>query len=453
MHYSGAFPYFVRHIVISRWRMPMLSALLATLLCCPPLIAAPDTAQQVSKTPPPTSTRQLDPLTAPEPEKDLQALSAVIDRYEQAIDEQEAIGGAYDLQLSEQLFSLGAAYTTVGRHADAEQVYKDALHISRVNNGIYSLSQAPMLRGIISSLEARNMTLEAGEYLNQLNWLHLKAYGQDDPRLLPILFETASWHLSIYNRSKKSRQDLTHLASAHNLFNTTIGLAKKHHQTFQTLPVQLTEILRAIANTSYQLAMHYTRYQSLPEEDPFARQKWFGYEPSDTDGSLRYNYYKNGRIAHSEIISLAAAENRTAEQAEAYAELGDWYLLFGRKNSAAQSYQQAYELANTSPQKDKLVEYIFGRPLILPVTQTLAAPRYPESTPWAEIEMDINVKGRVNNIKVVNHSDSIDSAEVEKYARANVRPLTFRPRYENGIAVVANAVPLKISMPDFGSNK
>lgn len=52
MHYSGAFPYFVRHIVISRWRMPMLSALLATLLCCPPLIAAPDTAQQVSKTPP-----------------------------------------------------------------------------------------------------------------------------------------------------------------------------------------------------------------------------------------------------------------------------------------------------------------------------------------------------------------------------------------------------------------
>ena len=366
-------------------------------------------------------------------------LSQSIAQYEKSVTEREAIGGAYDIQLSEQFVSLATAYNKAGRHSEAEDAFKSALHINRVNNGIYSLSQEPMLRGIIESLHARGLTTEAGDYLGQLNLLHFKAYGEDDPRLLPILEETGLWHLAIYEQTRKLRQDLPHLSAAHSYFDTAITMAARHHATAQ----QQASLLRLFANTNYQMALHYTRYQSLPEEDLFARQSWSAWEPADTSGRLRYDYYKNGRDALTQTLQFS---NDPGQTAQAYADLGDWYFLFGRRNSATEAYQRAHEIV-TQSDNTQLAEEIFYSPVILPTFRVRTNDEQQELA-WAKVTMDITHKGLATNISVTEHSPASDFTAVENYARENLPHLKFRPRYENGALVTARNVAMTITMPD-----
>ncbi|MDX2348832.1 MAG: tetratricopeptide repeat protein, partial [Porticoccus sp.] len=74
-----------------------------------------------------------------------------IENYQSAIAQQESEAGPYDPALSELSFGLGNTLLYNYRYTEAISAYKRSMHLHRVNDGVYSLSQAPMLRGIIKS--------------------------------------------------------------------------------------------------------------------------------------------------------------------------------------------------------------------------------------------------------------------------------------------------------------
>src|SRR3990172_3854878 len=109
------------------------------------------------------------------------------DQYEDAVRELESSHGFYDPELGKELVGLGLAYRTSGRHGDAIEAFKRSMHVTRVNEGLYTLSQLPVLHLII----AENTELEDWKKLDQnyhyLCWLYRRNFGDNDVRLLPAV--------------------------------------------------------------------------------------------------------------------------------------------------------------------------------------------------------------------------------------------------------------------------
>src|SRR5687768_12872737 len=68
---------------------------------------------------------------------------AELEREIQAIESRE---GPYSAQLIDPLSSMGSIYQEAGEHLLATAAIEQARHIARVNAGLYSLEQAPLLR-------------------------------------------------------------------------------------------------------------------------------------------------------------------------------------------------------------------------------------------------------------------------------------------------------------------
>ena len=80
---------------------------------------------------------------------------------------------------------LGKTLQTSQRYEEAINAYRRSLYLKRVNDGVYSLSQAPMLRGIIESHIKQGQTDAAAENYEQLVWIHLKDVRQQRPQIDP----------------------------------------------------------------------------------------------------------------------------------------------------------------------------------------------------------------------------------------------------------------------------
>ena len=71
--------------------------------------------------------------------------------YRQAIKDLESNQGAYADQLSEYLLSLGLSLQQSGAHQDAIDAFKRGVHLARINDGLYSARQIPLLQREIAS--------------------------------------------------------------------------------------------------------------------------------------------------------------------------------------------------------------------------------------------------------------------------------------------------------------
>ncbi|MAT50655.1 MAG: hypothetical protein CMK32_05675 [Porticoccaceae bacterium] len=302
-------------------------------------------------------------MTAHSPAEQNRQLLAL---YQQQIQAQENLASTYDPALGETLTGMARVLQRTGNHKAALDAYQRALHIARVNDGIYSLSQEPMLRGMIDSFQAQGEVPSIAENYDQLYWLYTKSFGEDDPRLVPLLDEISEWHLTAYSQNP-DKQGLYHLVKSHKLVAGAIEAlsARLGNGTLTVLP-----LLHNLVLTNYYLADHQRRY-------PVARRQGFSFqtansvmaEPLTQDEILVVNSYDNGKRAHEWIISSLYhnPDTRPAELASAMADLGDWYLLFGRTASARKVYAQAWQLAATDPDGATTPQALFGSPRLIPL--------------------------------------------------------------------------------------
>ena len=71
--------------------------------------------------------------------------------YRAAIARLEGERGAYAEGLSEQLLSLGLTLQRDSRHDEALDIFKRGVHLARINHGLYSAEQLPLLQAEIAS--------------------------------------------------------------------------------------------------------------------------------------------------------------------------------------------------------------------------------------------------------------------------------------------------------------
>jgi len=382
---------------------------------------------------------------------DAQDTFNILNNFLNEIEIQEAINGAYDENLAETFYGLGKTLQRLNRHEDAIDAFKHSMHVNRVNHGMHSVTQAPMMQGVIESQKQLGGVVEITKQYYQLLWTYEKFYGADSSELLPLLNEASDWHRDTY-LANKTPAYLSHLLNSLSLTDSAVEISSR---TYGSDNPELITPLKKLALNSYYLAEYYMLYPNdkmySQGEPPINYQ--FLTPITNEHGNKSNNFahndqfgfvsYKSGRYAYLKLIDVLQKSNASiAEQAQAMAGLGDWMLIFNKKDSADRFYRMAWDLLNETGDVSAN-EDLFGAPKLIPNTSYLKSETAQNDSQkldperFVKISFFVSQRGSASNFSVLE-SRPADNNGLIKQARSLWRGFRFRARYENGQAVATS---------------
>ena len=124
-----------------------------------------------------------------------------LDLRRQAIDEMQGSQGIYSPQLQEAYGDLAALYAEVGDFESAIRVYTDALQISRINTGLYSDEQLPIIGSLIES-NSQLSNWEETDDLHELRYhISSRFYELGDLAYLEAAENYGEWKLRLLRQN------------------------------------------------------------------------------------------------------------------------------------------------------------------------------------------------------------------------------------------------------------
>jgi hypothetical protein len=364
--------------------------------------------------------------------------------YRDAIAELESSEGAYGQGLQEQLLSLGLSLQQQGRHEEAIETLKRGVHLARINSGLYSIDQIPLLQTEIASLMARGEFLEADERQSYLYRVQQRGLIQGEVRA-EALMQQARWQRRAYDMGV-GELDFPRLLSMWDLYRLALNdVVEEEGETSLALLVPLNGMLEAQYLISAYQGEHSSNYgENLNER----------YDKNRFSAYRAQSFKKGQAIIHAidDIQQKNNADDRVAN-AESFTRLGDWMFWHGEKEPAIEIYREAFmELAEAENAQAEL-ERLFGAPVPLPsmaAVRPFPDPTDPESANLL-LEFGVSERGRVVDLRRLDEppatdmSDDVDEPLVDNEAVANrfmrqLRRTRFRPRFENGDPVTTEGV-------------
>jgi hypothetical protein len=382
----------------------------------------------------PTAMSQVESLQAePPPDGPVVSQHSLEQPFRDAIAGMERGQGAYAEGLSEQLLSLGLTLQRQGRHGEALDVFKRGVHLARINHGLYSAQQLPLLHAEIASHLATGQLSLADERQQYMYRVQLRSL--DRGSMAGALMQQASWQFSAY-RWGVGGPGFLRLMNMWDLYRLALNdVVSREGETSRDLLPPLYGMLQA----QYLIS----EYNGEDQASGFDSGEGYG-------GSVEYNRfnayrnqsYDRGRAVIQAIYDIGRqpGNGEPLAAAEALVMLGDWYLWHDQRDDGLQAYADALaELAKLDDAKTE-VERIFGQPVALPDMDGLRPLPQNVEPDAADIllQFGINERGRVIDL------DRIDKNEVDEgFANRLMRTLRktrFRPRFENGEPVTTNHI-------------
>ena len=383
------------------------------------------------------------------------ALREKVRQYQQIVDDLEFEYGPYHQVLEEALLDLANAYDELGDYRNSYDLYDRALHATRINAGLHSLEQVPVLKKLISSLIRNGDAETAVEKQRYFYWLHERARENGDVDLVPVLTDMVDWHFQAYLQGL-GETPTNHLLDAYTLARRSANIARNTYGIYSLEMARLMEIMNLIDYEFYDRRM------------PVRIAALRGYErgvPERALGGSRKNVYygvynqQRGfvdesfvqRISDRNRLILGTAFSEYGEDSEEYYTALvngiDWVLLLGRTGQAIEDYQEVYRRLDDSVDFHPLRERLFGRLQRLPgmydgvndarERSEYNAPLPDDPTmPFIEIRFNLSKQGRTNQI----HLSATNLAEPEglfETIRQEMRSATYRPMVSEGQVVGA----------------
>jgi len=346
-----------------------------------------------------------------------------ISDYLNAIETTEAERSAYSAELSDLYFGLGKSHFSKREYERARQAYQRGMQIERVNYGLNSLSQTPYLLSIAEAESFLGNWDESQNALENLYQINSKAYGENDPRMLPVLDELLDWYMDTYSERGQSG-GYQNLVISERLSNRMARILNK------SVPVedpQAAERYRKISHLHYFIANHIKQYGEPSESGLTINAESTTKSPNSTS----HQHYRRGKAALQKVVeSLEKQEDISdSQKALAIAELGDWYLVFGQRMSASKAYKLAYESLQASTESQQLTETLFGQPSIIEFTTLETSKKLREQE--LQVSMVVSKAGVPGKMEILNPPENISKNEVRAILK-DIRSKRFRPRLVDG---------------------
>ncbi len=352
--------------------------------------------------------------------------------YQRQLDGFESIGGPYAQNLSEPLMGLGRYYANKGEYERAVQLFRRALHIVRLNDGLYSEQQAPFVRELLDTIRLSG-DLEA---LDDRYDYFFRLYGNGQPPFTPLRMraslEYLRWQrealrLEFDNQAKKRLLELYQLNDSL-LTAIWASVATSQEDQWNLTVSQIRNLYLLLSIISPRLTMSGPGAGSMVST--VAAQN------GDIDfDQKRLETIQRGTLSRGESVLqryIGAAETGyvaiiTPQRARAILELADWYQWNGNNRRAREQYSMVVKLL-VEAGEEELMQAWFGEPVELPDNGAFWQP--PVVVPGVDSSIvtatyDVTAKGKVRNLTV----GSADQAPLHQFKRA-LRNTRFRPRYD-----------------------
>lgn len=134
-------------------------------------------------------------------------VQADISAYRARINDTQANANPYSHELREQYDALGTLLQQSGEHEEAMKAFEAAMHIDRVNAGLYTLDQIPVVEKLMASHDALGNTSEVDDFHGYLFYIKQRSYEEGDPRLLAAQEEWADWNIASFLKDSAQHGD------------------------------------------------------------------------------------------------------------------------------------------------------------------------------------------------------------------------------------------------------
>jgi len=346
-----------------------------------------------------------------------------ISDYLDAIETAEAERSAYSTELSDLYFGLGKSHFSKREYERARRAYQRGMQIERVNYGLNSLSQTPYLLSIAEAESFLGNWDESQNALENLYEINSQAYGENDPRMLPVLDELLDWYMNTYSE-RTSIGGYQNLVISERLSNRMAIILKN------SVPLEdpdAAQRYRKISHLHYFIANHIKQYGE-PSESGLTINSG---STTKSLNSTSQQHYRRGKAALEKVVeSLEKQENSSdSQKALAIAELGDWYLVFGQRMSASKAYKLAYQSLQVNSESQQLTKTLFGQPSIIEFTALETREKSPPQK--LQVSMVISKAGVPGKMEILNPPENISKNEVRAILK-KIRSKRFRPRLVDG---------------------
>lgn len=343
----------------------------------------------------------------------------------------ETDGGPYAAGLTELLFDAGRADHSAGRYGDAEEKLSQAIHLSRVNEGLYSKSQIPILRHLIMNDIDAGSRRKADQRQAYLYRLHEENYPALHPDRLRARLDYMRWLREAWLTGGDYKR-LMRLLELYALGERTIekmaeaGRAPAGWELvfigehMKTLTILSRLDVRAMVRSDRPVLSVSTGGES-GSRSGFEFNQLLGYQKKS---------FSNGRAL---LTQLATGHPDAVERARAYAALGDWYTWNGSPIRAEKFYAQSWRELTAAGEKSLRQDW-YGEPRELPLNQSYYRQRLPaRDRGELTVRLQVSRRGRVQSLELLgNQTQSATFSRIED----TLRETLFRPAMRDGEVVV-----------------
>jgi hypothetical protein len=401
---------------------------------------------------------------------------AARERHERVLDQIQQIishDGPYSPALLEPLTALIVLYQEEDEDALAAVAIERARQVIRVNQGLHTLEQTPLIVQLIRIEEARGNHREAWDLQQEL--LTLVRRYPADVRIVPVLREVAARQMDVLDEYLDGHRppqlylgcyyggDCTGgqrrvvvqgmLADAQRNYSDAIAVLLRHelydseelrqlemellrgveliHGIYSNGPTRQALFLRPLAELAGWDSAHLTGLSPRPAE---SKRREMQYD----------NTYNRGRQILQRLYAYGVAtEQPFLTQATAAVQLADWDLLYAGNGRAVDAYEFAFAAAQNAGIAQASIDALFAPevPVVLPAfhANPLASDETRDATGHIDVVFSITKYGdgrAIDILDAVNASPDQRERLVTLIATSRFRPRTTTGRFDGASRVI-----------------
>ncbi|PLW70806.1 hypothetical protein C0039_01350 [Pseudohalioglobus lutimaris] len=370
------------------------------------------------------------PQVAPTPLTD-SAFHAMVEQF-------ESQGGPYDPRLTEPLHTMGRAFIEKGEPFEAMKVFRRAMQVSRINEGLNGPAQLPILDDMVELRLLLGQFEEADQLVSRRFRLQQAVYAPGDENMMQATREYLDWQRQAYLQGVGGSSYLR-LLDMHDVYSANIERLSQSNGADEEIIAQhydrmLVEYLISRYDGERQ-SMLRIQLSGPADADPLLNGQLEG----ERFRQLQKNNFRNGRRSLEAIIEAATRAEGPESDAvgKAYVALGDWYMWWQEESRALQQYEKAWAIFSASGALASAEEAFFTRPVELPDTRVfLSDGSVPTENVKARAKVMLTVSryGEAREIEILEQEPPEDVGARVVLFRL-LRDVRFRPVMKDGKTV------------------
>jgi len=364
-----------------------------------------------------------------------------IETLESEVETLESLGGPMAARLSRPVAELGYAKLSQGHLTEAIDFLQRAVHLVRINRGLYTPAQEEMLKQLIAAHLRRGDVAAADEqqaYLYRVR--QHQEYSPASPRMREATLHYADWMRGLY------LGDVDRLR-----YPRLVGLNDLYESAIENIEASEGEDSRAL------LPYLQGRIELCYLVSVYPGERESGVRVSGgpaIDASLvnqaqlrfwrmrDYNFrYGREALERAEAVLQANPDSSAEELARARIARADWHQWHRRYAKAIRLYEEAWGIMVDEEDGADWLQREFATPLELPRSGVFNPGAVPLSTQnSAQVQMGFRVTrhGEARDIQILTETTDERVQLTLTRAYQYLRNVRFRPSLENGKVVAAD---------------